>query len=141
MMRGPTAGRKLAASKAITKARVAWGDPLPDWIEELATLADNKGLKGASKAVGYSSSTLSTVISNSYPGDMSRVEEMVRGALMGVEVECPVLGAIGRDVCLDHQKRPFAPTNSTRTRLYHACHGGCPNARTSREKDDDDDIE
>lgn len=138
MRRGPSAGSARNAATDLTmidKARAAWGDPLPDWIEELASLADSRGLRGAAKKIGYSPSTLSTVISNSYAGDMSRVEGKVRGALMGFEVECPVLGAVGRDVCLDHQKRPFAATNATRTRLFHACRGGCPNARKVKESD------
>lgn len=121
MKREPTA---MAA-----KAATAWAPDLPDWVEELARLADLRGLKGAEKAIGYSASTLSQVISNSYPGDTARVAEKVRGALMGVTVDCPVLGDIGRDRCLNHQKAPRAATNSTRMRLYRACRGGCPHAR------------
>ncbi|MEJ0012821.1 MAG: transcriptional regulator [Bauldia sp.] len=130
--RGPLVRRGPAAAMA-DKARAAWDGTPPDWIEELAALADARGLKGAGKAIRYSPSTVSTVISRTYAGDMARVEQMVRGALMGVEVACPVLGAIGRDQCLFHQKREFAPTNAIRTRLYHACRGGCPNARIRQE--------
>jgi hypothetical protein len=117
----------------VEKATEAWNGEVPDWVVELATIADRSGLKGASKAINYSTSAISTVISNRYAGDMARVEEKVRGALMGMTVVCPVLGEIGRDACLDHQKRPFAPTNSARTRLYHACRGGCPNSRIRKE--------
>lgn len=111
------------------KARAAWPHGVPDWVEELAGLADRAGLRGAEKAIGYATSTLSQVINGSYRGDLDRVEAKVRGALMGMVVSCPVLGAIGRDQCLDHQKAPRATTNSTRMRLYRACRSGCPHAR------------
>lgn len=127
--RGPAMRKAPGGSPMADKARLAWGAATPDWVEELAALADARGLRGAAKAIGYAASTVSQTLAKTYAGDMSRVEQMVRGALMGVEVECPVLGAIGRDQCLDHQKRPFAATNAVRTRLYHACRGGCPNAR------------
>jgi hypothetical protein len=133
--RGPTtqAGRNAAMDLSmVEKAARAWGE-VPDWIEEVAALADARGLKGVAKAIGYSASTVSQVISKTYAGDMDRVRERVQGALMGVTVVCPILGEIGRDLCLDHQKRPFAATNAIRTRLYHACRSGCPNARARKE--------
>jgi len=117
----------MTAATFADKARVAFGTA-PDWIEELARLADAAGLKGAARRVGYSPSTLSSVLSATYRGDMGRVEEQVRGALMRVTVECPVLGEIGRDQCLDWQKRPFAATNAVRTRVYRACRAGCPHS-------------
>lgn len=113
----------------IDKAGGAWGEP-PDWVRELADLADREGLRTAAKRIGYSASTVSMVLANRYgDGDMARVEEKVRGALMGVVVECPVLGAIGRDVCLDWQQKPFAATSSRRMQMYRACRAGCPHAR------------
>lgn len=112
------------------KARSAWGaaGAAPDWVAELAALADREGLKGAGKRIGYSTGAVSTVINGRYAGDMTRVEEKVRGALMGVVVACPALGEIGRDACLDWQKKPFAATSAIRVAVFRACRGGCPHS-------------
>ncbi len=55
-----------------------------------------------------------------------KVFAKIRGALMGETVLCPILDEIGRDRCLTEQAKPFAATNSTRARLFHACKT-CPN--------------
>lgn len=111
------------------KAAAAHGGTAPDWIAALADLADREGLRGAEKRIGYSTSALSMVINGRYRnGDLGRVEEKVRGALMGVVVECPVLGEIGRNACLDWQKKPFAATSSVRVAVYRACRAGCPHS-------------
>ncbi len=82
----------------------------------------------------YSPSTLSQVLSATYRGDLSRVEQVVRGALLGAQVECPVLGAIGRDRCLQEQDEPFRATSAMRAQLWHACRSGCPNASRGGEE-------
>lgn len=128
MKRGPAAGQRTPTD-FLAIARVAWGDALPDWVEALAEYATTRSGAEAAKKIGYSRSLVTHVVRNKYTGDIARVEAKVRGALMGATVTCPVLGEIGRDRCLDEQKKPFAPTSSVRTRLYHACRGGCPNSR------------
>lgn len=116
------------APKTMTeKAALAWGN-VPDWVAELARMADAKGLSATAAKIVYSTAVISQVIGNKYPGDLTKVEERVRGALMGLMVTCPVLGQIGRDICLSTQAQPFAVTNSTRTRVYRACRSGCPHS-------------
>lgn len=132
MKRGPAAGAKTKVDFA-AKALAAYGDALPDWVEELAAEATATSLKAAAKKIGYSDAVLSHVFSGSYSGDLARVEEKVRGALMGVTVMCPVLGEIGRDHCLDQQKMPFSATSSIRSKLYRACRSGCPHSRLKKE--------
>lgn len=127
MKRGPASGAKTKVD-FVEKARAAYGD-VPDWVEELAAEATATSLKAAAKRIGYSDAVLSHVFSGSYSGDLARVEEKVRGALMGVTVMCPVLGEIGRDHCLDQQKMPFSATSSIRSKLYRACRSGCPHSR------------
>jgi hypothetical protein len=118
------------------RARDAWGT-VPDWVLELASLADREGQKKAGARIGYSGSVVSEVINARYGnGDLGRVEEKVRGALMGLEVDCPVLGSIGRDLCLDEQKQPFRATSRHRAELYHACRNGCPHSRLKDNNDD-----
>ena len=117
------------------KAQSAWGGTPPDWIAELARLATAKGLNACAQRLGYSPTTISQTLGNKYPGDLSKIEETVRGALMDVKVNCPVLGVIGRDRCLSSQSQPKAYTNSVRTRLYRACRTGCPHSRLKGSHD------
>lgn len=131
MRPGPVTGAGSAsAEETMTdKARRAWGAELPEWVEELASLAQDKGLKGAAARIGYSTSVVSNVINNCYRGDMSRVEQMVRGALMGAQVLCPALGDLRRDQCLRWQRQPFVPTNAARARLHRVCNATCEHYR------------
>jgi hypothetical protein len=48
--------------------------------------------------------------------------------LMGAVVECPVIGEIPRQRCIEHQRRAhrFAATNPMRVQLSKACRV-CPN--------------
>ena len=118
------------------KTLAAWGDARPDWILELARFADAEGLRGAGKRVGRPPSTLSQALSNSYPGDVGKIEERVRGALMQLTVECPVLGEIGRDRCLDEQGKDFSGTSAMRAQLYRACRfSGCPHSKHTKGND------
>lgn len=128
MKRGPSAGAKTKVD-FVAKARAAYGDALPDWVEELAIEATNTSAVSAAKKIGYSAGLISHVFSNRYKGDLIAVEQKVRGALMGMTVICPILGEIGRDLCLDNQKKPFSATSSIRSKLYRACRSGCPHSR------------
>lgn len=119
----------MTPAAMIDKARAAWGESVPDWVRELAALADREGLAGAAKRIGYSQPTVSQVINARYLGDLARIEERVRGALMGLTVDCPVVGDLSRDLCLDWQGKAYAPTSAHRVRMFHACRAGCPHSR------------
>jgi hypothetical protein len=110
----------------VATARAAWAPDAPEWVIALAASAQELGQKAAGDLIGYSGSTVSEIISNRYRGDLGRAEQMVRGALMGATVICPVLDEIGRDQCRREQSAPFRATNSTRARLRRACRT-CPN--------------
>jgi hypothetical protein len=133
MNRGPEKSARPAGPTFLEKAIAAWGEPLPDWIEELARLADSERLAGAGKRIGYNGSAVSMVLAKKYAGDVNRIEEMVRGALMSATVICPVLDEIGRDRCLTEQKEPFRATSRHRAQLFHACKT-CPNNRSNRDE-------
>ncbi|MBX3580799.1 MAG: transcriptional regulator [Rhizobiaceae bacterium] len=111
------------------------GGDAEDWLLELAAFADQQGLAGAEKRIGYSRSAISNVLAGKYTGDTARVAEMVRGALMAATVECPILGEIGRDRCLQEQKEPFRATSRHRAQLFHACRGGCPFSKLTTESE------
>ncbi|RWC58894.1 transcriptional regulator [Mesorhizobium sp.] len=129
MNRGPVKNSRPDGRSFVEKAIDAHGSPLPDWLEELARFADANDLGVAGECISYSRSAVSTIISGKYPGDIARVEQMVRGALMALTVECPVLGEIGRDQCLTEQKEPFRATSRHRAQLFHQCKI-CPQRRT-----------
>ena len=132
MNRGPQIGKARNGANDrsyIDKATEAFQGQPPDWIVALAGRADLSGLNGAAEAIGYSGALVSTVLRNVYTGDVGRVEQKVRGALLGLTVTCPVLGEMSRDNCLDWQVKPKAATSAVRMRLFHACRNNCPNFR------------
>lgn len=111
---------------AIAKARGAWGEAIPPEVLVLAEACRAQTSRAVAKRLGYSDAVVSHVLAARYPGDMKKVFATIRGALMGETVMCPILDKIGRDRCLTEQATPFAATNSTRARLFHACKT-CPN--------------
>ncbi len=125
-----------AAQKAdfLANAAAHFGDGLPDWIEALAKEANRTSGAAAGKRCGFGGSTVTQICNGSYgAADWSAIETRVRGALMNEEVDCPVLGDIARDLCLDEQKKRHVGTSQQRTRLFHACRGGCPHSRLKKE--------
>ena len=110
----------------VEKAEAAWGTPLPRELAVLAAACKAESSRALAKRVGYSEATISYVLARKYAGDLDKVFAKIRGALMGETVMCPILDEIGRDRCLSEQAKPFAATNSTRARLFHACRT-CPN--------------
>jgi hypothetical protein len=124
MNRGPRPG--AIAVDYVAKARGCWAPKVPDWIEALAGSCAAIGAQETAKRLQYSPSVVSQVLSKNYGpygkgGDLDKFEPVVRGALMGSVVVCPVLDEIGRDRCRQEQARPFVATNSTRARLRRAC--------------------
>lgn len=109
----------------IAKARAAWGEAIPVEVVALAEACEAETSRSVAKRLGYSDAVISHVLAAKYPGDMPKVLAKIRGAFLGETVLCPVLGEIGRDRCLTEQARPFAATNATRARLFHACRR-CP---------------
>lgn len=115
------------------RARAGWNPP-PDWIMALADACARETQAGVARKLDVSGSLLSQALAGRYAGDMAKLEEVVRGALMGENLTCPVLGEIGRDQCVAEQKKPFIASSSVRTRLYRACRAGCPNSRLVKER-------
>jgi hypothetical protein len=118
---------------AVESVRQAWGSDVPDWVLALAEYCDaRKSQRAAGDLIGYSPATVNQLFHAKYPGDLAKIEDKVRGALLGETVSCPVLGPLAKDRCRDNQALPFAATNSTRVRLWRACHGGCANSQIGR---------
>ncbi len=99
-----------------------------DWIIVLREACERASQSVVARKLGYSPSTINRVLRGAYAGDISRIEQAVRGALMGATVDCPIVGEIPRHRCLANQRQPWAATNPTRVQLYRACRSGCPHS-------------
>lgn len=106
---------------------------MSDWIETLRAEAERTSQGRTAARIGYSSTVVCRVLAGDYTGDLGSVEDAVRGALMGETVECPVIGDIPRNRCIEHQRKPFSATNPMRVQLYRACRDACPNSRLEVE--------
>lgn len=58
-----------------------------------------------------SGAVVSQLLRDAYLGDVATLAARIRGKYMAETVQCPVLGTLGRNHCLDNQKRPLAFTN------------------------------
>ena len=111
----------------LAKAELAWGVSLPDWIRVLAEACDATSQTRVAKQVGRSGSLISSLLSNTYTGNLGTTESVVRGALMGSTIDCPVVGEITTDVCVGHRNHTGAVTaNPDSIRLSRRC-PHCPN--------------
>ena len=92
-----------------------------DWTEVLRAHRTAHGGKRTAEAIGYSQTVVSQVLSGTYKGDYSAVKQKVEGALMGMTVDCPIVGDLPRNRCLEYQRQPFASTNHLRVQLSRTC--------------------
>lgn len=98
------------------------------WLDVLRDYNAAHGGKKTAEAIGYSRAVVSQVLGGKYQGDLNAVRQKVEGALMGLSVDCPVIGDLPRNRCLDYQRQGFSATNPMRVRLAQAC-PTCPNRR------------
>lgn len=111
------------ATFAQEKARKAWGEDVPNWVEALAKACDETSQAKTAARLGYSPATVNLVLSNRYGASIDTVEQIVRGALMSETVPCPVMGKIGKDRCRQgvETARTFSAANSQHVRLFKTC--------------------
>ena len=102
---------------------------MTDWLEMLREECERTSQEAAGRRIGYSGSTVNQVLAGKYKGDLRAIEKAVSGALMSAVVECPVLGSLATNRCIEEQRRPLVSTNPLRVRLYKACRAGCPHSR------------
>lgn len=106
---------------------------MSQWLNVLRTECKRTSQAKVAATLGYSATTISQVLNGSYPGNLEKFRATVEGALMGVTVDCPVIGEIPRNRCIDHQnRRQFAATNPLRVQL----HGVCPDCTNSKHGGD-----
>lgn len=108
-------------------AREAWGDGIPDWILVVAGKCSEMTQRQVAERIGYSAGMVSQLLRNRYKGNLSAIEDAVRGAWMGSTVTCPVMGVIPTDTCQDWMRkaRQFVPSSNNRVRMFRAC-AKCP---------------
>lgn len=119
---------------ALLKAQSAWGENIPGWVVVLAEECDRTSQKKTSNLIAYSTSVVSNVLANKYPGVLEAVEQAVKGALLAETVNCPVYGDLKGHHCMEYQRKPFAATNPIRVRLYKACRNSCPHSRINNHQ-------
>lgn len=107
-----------------------WGESPPKWIIALADECDRTGQSRAAERLNVSAAMVNQALQNAYKGRLDRLEERVRGEFMRETHVCPVLGAISKMDCMEHQARKYSPTNPMRVKLHRACRT-CQNRRES----------
>lgn len=100
----------------------------PDWLNVLRAACKARKQNAVAAEIGYSATVVSQVLTGTYRGDLRAVQQKVEGALMGLTVNCPVIGELPRNRCLEYQRQPFAATNHVRVQFSRAC-PSCPNRR------------
>lgn len=99
-----------------------------DWINVLRAACAAATQANVAQRIGYSTAVVNQVLKGTYKGDSNRVQKAVEGALMGSTVDCPVVGDMPRQRCIEHQRSPLRTTNPMALQLHHACRNGCPNS-------------
>ncbi|MDR2551414.1 MAG: helix-turn-helix transcriptional regulator [Desulfobulbus sp.] len=97
-------------------------------------VADLGSQAKAGKRLGYSSATISQVLSGSYGGQLDAILTRVEEVFGRTEVDCPILGMIAYPQCVDERRKPFCTANPHRVRMYQACRA-CPNNTDPKEDD------
>lgn len=103
----------------------------PDWLDVLRSACQARKQNVVSEEIGYSPTVVSQVLKGVYKGDLRAVQTKVEGALMGLTVDCPVVGDLPRNRCLEYQRQDFAATNHLRVQFSRVC-PGCPNRRSAQ---------
>ncbi|UPG86999.1 hypothetical protein L2Y94_06490 [Luteibacter aegosomatis] len=94
---------------------------MSDWITVLREACKASTQVAIARQISYSPTVVNQVLKGNYGGDLNAVQKAVEGALMGLMVECPVIGELPRNRCLEYQRRGFAATNPMRVQLASAC--------------------
>jgi len=102
------------------------------WIESLIKACKASSQAAVATKIGMSPAVVNQVLKGCYQGNLTNVQRRVEGALMGITVDCPVVGDMPLNICMENQGRSFAATNPMRVQLHRACKS-CTNNTQSRE--------
>ena len=84
------------------------------------------------RRLGYSSATVSQVLSGSYGGQLDAFLTRVEEVFGRSQMDCPILGHILLPVCVDERRKPFTTANPHRVRMFQACRR-CPHNTDPKE--------
>lgn len=104
-----------------------WGSDVPEWVTTLATECQRTSQSAVARRLEVSLTMVNQVLRRKYPGDMTRIEDLVCGVYLSAEVACPALGPIPAHVCRQWRDRAqtFVSINRERVLMYRACNN-CP---------------
>ncbi len=86
------------------------------------------------KMLGYSSATISQILSGKYQGELDNFLTKVEEIFGTRDVACPVSGTIPLNECVRERRTPFSTSNPRRVQMYRACLK-CPfNTDSTKEK-------
>ncbi|MBL4797616.1 MAG: helix-turn-helix transcriptional regulator [Oleispira sp.] len=105
----------------------------PAWLVVLQEKCSLASQRKVAEHLGVSNAVISQVLKQKYPGDVSRLEKKVRGAWMGETVNCPIMGELDLNKCLQYQDAKMSVVNPLRVQLYRACNGQCENSQIKKE--------
>lgn len=97
------------------------------WLAILRQQVKDQGQRKVADAMGVSTTVISQVCNEKYPGDMQRIQALVESVFLSKTVQCPVLGEIPWHKCHRHQQNEHT-SNPQKLRLYRACRSGCENS-------------
>jgi len=117
----------MSLETPLERARRCWGETTPDWVAGLARECMASSQNKVAKRLRYSGSLVSAVLSNTYAGDLARVEEVYRGVFEAGTVDCPQLGETALNICHHWRKksRRLNPANAQNVMMFRACRR-CP---------------
>lgn len=100
------------------------------WLEALRAACEGSSQAAVARRLAVagdgrypSMAVVNQALSGRYTGNIARLRALVEGVLLAEHVDCPVLGELPRQRCLEHQSRKgnFAPTNPSRVLLFRVC--------------------
>jgi hypothetical protein len=105
-----------------------------DALQALQRAVHTYGTQSAvAEQLGRSAATVNQALKGKYRGDLADLEQRIRGVLLNLTVECPVLREISAKTCLDEQSRPLVFSNPLRVRLHRSCKA-CPHRKEATPK-------
>ncbi|MFK5894254.1 MAG: hypothetical protein QM504_13615 [Pseudomonadota bacterium] len=112
-------------------ASEAWDNCLPVWVEILAKACDETSQREVAAQLTYGAAVVNQVLKNKYKGNLNNIKTAVEGAFLSAKVNCPVIGELSSNDCMDNQRKPFSMANSQRVQLFKACRS-CDNNQIGR---------
>ena len=73
------------------------------------------------RILGYSSTSISQALSNSYGGSLETLLTKVEECFGNQIIDCPIFGKIKLPKCVKERRRPFSSGNPFRVRVYRQC--------------------